>query len=46
MKRAEHGFTLVEMLIALTIFAMLTAAGVAGTWLPRPAMMAAWATST
>jgi general secretion pathway protein J len=26
---AEHGFTLVEMLIALTIFGMLTAAGVA-----------------
>ena len=29
MKRANPGFTLVEMLIALTIFGMLTAAGVA-----------------
>jgi general secretion pathway protein J len=28
-RSAEHGFTLVEMLIALTIFGMLTAAGVA-----------------
>lgn len=28
-RSAEHGFTLVEMLIALTIFGMITAAGVA-----------------
>jgi general secretion pathway protein J len=28
MRSAEHGFTLIEMLVALTIFAMLAAAGV------------------